>query len=114
MCAKNEVQNAVPNRSIDLHPAKSIFLKGCVRPLFAHFLQFSICLLFVLSLESISHSVFSKNGVFVFSRLRFKMVDVTTRESCESCESCHSNGYGDPGKVPIYPARTAMTLASGG
>ena len=67
-CAKNEVQNAVPNRSIDFSIVKSIFLKGCVRPLFGHFLQFSHFLLFFLSLESISHSVFSKNGV-LFSRV---------------------------------------------
>ena len=65
-CAKNEVQNAVPNRSIDLQFVKSIFLKGCVRPLFEHFLQFSIFLFFFLSLESISHSVFSKIGAHFF------------------------------------------------
>ena len=49
-CAKNEVQNAVPNRSIDFSIVKSIFLKGCVRPLFGHFLQFSHFVLFFLSL----------------------------------------------------------------
>ena len=68
-CAKNEVQNAVPNRSIDLLFANSTFWKGCVRPLFGHFLQSSHFLMCFLSLESISHSVFSKNGVCFFELL---------------------------------------------
>ena len=66
-CAKNEVQNAVPNRSIEFSFANSIFWRGVSGHCLITFCNFVFFCCFFCPLESISQLVFSKNGAH-FSR----------------------------------------------
>ena len=91
-CAKNEVQNAVPNRSIEFSLAKSMFLKGCVRPLFGHFLQFPCFVWFFISFVG-TLMVFLENWCTLFSSLRGESIDPCGSDSRDSCEE---SGYIDP------------------
>ena len=70
-CAKNEVQNAVPNRSIDFSYVKSIVFKGCVRPLFAIFYFFVV----VFSLLNRFPIRFSQKMVLTFFEIATEIFD---------------------------------------